>query len=58
MYYVDQRLSKILSDLRIEQARQIREQRISRQPDQLKKRLGVWLINQGESLAHGKQKAA
>jgi hypothetical protein len=59
MYYVDQRLSKILSDIRIERARQIREQRIAREhADQLKQRLGLWLIGQGESLAHGKREAA
>lgn len=59
MYYLDHRLSKILSDIRIERARQIRERKlITRSSDQIKQRLGLWLIAQGESLADGKRKAA
>jgi len=59
MYYVDHRLSKILSDIRIEQAQQIRQRELSkRSSDPLKQRLGLWLIAQGESLAENRPKAA
>jgi len=59
MYYLDHRLVKVLSDIRIERAEQIRRRTISRQSnDQLKQRLGLWLIAQGESLAKERPKAA
>lgn len=59
MYYLDHRLSKILSDIRIERAEQIRLRKLSRQSnDRLKQRLGLWLIAQGESLADSRPKAA
>jgi len=59
MYYVDHRLSKILSDIRIEQAQQIRQRELSkRSSDPLKQRLGLWLIAQGESLAENRPEAA
>lgn len=59
MYFLDHRLSKILSDIRIEQAEQIRQRRlISQSNDRLKQRLGLWLIAQGESLADSRPKAA
>lgn len=59
MYYVDHRLSKILSDIRIEQAQQIRQRELSkRSSDPLKQRLGLWLIAHGESLAENRPEAA
>jgi hypothetical protein len=59
MYYLDHRLSKILSDIRIEQAEQIRQRKQSqRSSDPLKQRLGLWLIAQGESLSESRPKAA
>ena len=59
MYFLDHRLSKILSDIRIEQAEQIRQRRLVGQSnDRLKQRLGLWLIAQGESLADSRPKAA
>jgi hypothetical protein len=59
MYYVDQRLSKILSDIRLEQAeRRRKEKLIDKTSDPLKQRLGLWLIAQGESLADNRPKAA
>jgi hypothetical protein len=59
MYYLDHRLSKILSDIRIEQAQQIRQRELSkRSSDPLKQRLGLWLIAQGESLAENRPEAA
>lgn len=59
MYYLDHTLSKILSDIRIEQAEQIRQRKLSqRSSDPLKQRLGPWLIAQGESLAKSRPKAA
>lgn len=60
MNYFDPRLSKILSDLRLEQAESIRR----RKPDNpsskrsYRERLGLSLIAQGERLAHGKPKVA
>ena len=58
MYYVDHRLAQVLSEIRIEQARQIREQRIAReQPPQLKQRLGLWLIARGEHMAETRKAA-
>jgi hypothetical protein len=59
MYYLDHRLAKVLSDIRIERAEQIRRRTIVRQSnDQLRQRLGLWIIAQGESLAKDRQKAA
>lgn len=60
MPYVDQRLGKILSDIRIEEARQIREQRASRRSAgrNLRNRLGLWLIARGEGLAKSKPRIA
>jgi hypothetical protein len=59
MYYLDQRLSKILSDIRIEQAEQIRLRRQCNQSkDRLRQRLGLWLIAQGETLAESSPRAA
>lgn len=59
MYYVDQRLSKILSDIRLEQAERRRQVKLyDRTSDPLKQRLGLWLIAQGESLADNGRKAA
>lgn len=59
MYYIDHRLIKILSDIRIEQAERIRQRKLGkRSGDPLKQRLGLWLIAQGESLADSRPKAA
>lgn len=59
MYYLDHRLSKILSEIRIEEAERIRQRKLSkRSGDPLKQRLGLWLIAQGESLAESRPKAA
>jgi hypothetical protein len=59
MYYVDQRLSKILSDIRLEEAERRRKEKLNdKTSDPLKQRLGLWLIAQGESLADNKPKAA
>jgi len=59
MYYLDHRLIKILSDIRIEEAERIRIRKLSNQGnDRLKQRLGLWLIAQGESLADSRPEAA
>lgn len=59
MYYVDHRLSKILSDIRLEQAERRRKSKLNdKSSDPLKQRLGLWLIAQGESLADNRPKAA
>jgi hypothetical protein len=59
MYYIDHRLSKILSDIRLEQAEQRRKGKLNdKTSDPLKQRLGLWLIAQGESLADNRPKAA
>lgn len=59
MYYVDHRLSKILSDIRLEQAERRRKSKLhDKSSDPLKQRLGLWLIAQGESLADNRPKAA
>lgn len=59
MQYIDHRLSKILSDIRIEQAQRHNQRRQLRHGSpRIKERLGHWLIDQGESLAEGKAKAA
>lgn len=59
MYYLDYRLGKILSDIRIEHARQIRQRKLSKQSrDRNKQRLGLWLIARGENQANSRQKAA
>lgn len=58
MNYLDHRLSKILSENRIEYARSIRERRSHIESEGcLRRRLGLWLIAHGEHLAHGKPKA-
>jgi hypothetical protein len=56
MSYLDLRLSKILSDTRIEQASSIRKShnRSSRGRRRARERLGRLLIAQGERLTNGK----
>ncbi len=59
MQYLDHRLSKILSDIRIEQAT-IHQKRRHNQPrhgQPLRRRLGRWLIQQGESLIDSEPRA-
>lgn len=52
-------LNKILSDIRIEQAEQLRQRELSqRSSDPVEQRLGLWLIARGESLAKSRPKAA
>lgn len=60
MLYIDQRLSRILSDTRIEQARSIdqRQPQTAGHNRPIKQRLGLWMIDRGESLADSEPKAA
>lgn len=55
MCYVDLRLGKVLSDVRVEQARSAarRRQHARSGRGRLKRRLGAWLVARGESLARG-----
>lgn len=56
MQYLDPRLARVLSDIRLEQARAIKRRQPN--PEKLRQRLGLWLIARGENLADGKPKAA
>ena len=58
MYYIDHRLSKILSDIRLEQAESLRKSHELRKSKGALQRLGLLLIAQGERLAGRQAKAA
>lgn len=58
MHYVDYRLSKILSDIRIEEARSRNRRQSSPARQPVKQKIGLWLIRQGESLADHEPRAA
>ena len=60
MQYIDQRLSKILSDIRIEEARSRRRPRDDEAPEAapIKQRLGHWLIRHDERPAESEPEAA
>jgi hypothetical protein len=60
MNYFDPRLSKILSDIRLEQAESIRRRKSDNPASKMsyKERLGLFLIAQGERLAQRKPKVA
>lgn len=60
MQYIDPRLSRILSDIRIEEARSMnnRKRNQAQRVRPVRRRLGLWMIEQGESLADGEPKAA
>lgn len=57
MQYLDHRLSKILGDIRIEQASSLRQRRQG-PPQPARQRLGLWLIEKGESLARQEPRAS
>ena len=58
MYYLDHRLSKILSDIRLDEAQSLRKSQQRRQSQGARQRLGLLLIAQGEKLAGRQAKAA
>lgn len=58
MQYIDHRLSKILSDIRIEQARQHRQHNEIRHRRLSSLRRGLPLIEEGERRAKSKPRAA
>ncbi len=58
MYYLDQRLSRILSDIRLEQAESLRRSKRHHKSKSARQRIGLLLIAQGERLAGRQAKAA
>ncbi len=59
MYHSDHRLSKILSDTRLEQAKSLRDRNHrDRNSNSARRRIGLLLIARGEKLAGRQAKAA
>ena len=58
MSHLDHRLAQILSDVRLEQAKAIREKQIHSKKQSARHRLGLLLIAQGERLAERQAKVA
>ena len=58
MYYIDQRLSKILSDIRLEEARSLGKSQKLRNSTGARHKIGLLLIARGEKLAGRQAKAA